>query len=181
MNRRHFLFAALSSSLPLVCPACGTYPRSRDFPSRGHGVEIPRFLFFPEYARSAVSSPQRVEALSIALNQRTRTATIQFTNNRELIFPSVDTFRTLLVRGNQRSAVLIKNLASWVLDSTCEALRPKLEYSHWTRLKTDFGRLQKQPVLDAVSLQSVFELLTDLDRTLPREIGWNGSRFSTSA
>src|SRR5262249_12571878 len=98
MNRRHFLSAALSSSLHLVCLGCGTYPQNRDLRSRGHGVEIPRFLFFPEYVRPAVSSPIRIEALSIALNQSTHTATVQFTNNRELVFLSTDTFRTLLAR-----------------------------------------------------------------------------------
>src|SRR5262249_18297205 len=135
-----------------------------------------------------VSSPIRIEALSIALNQSTHTATVQFTNNRELVFLSTDTFRTLLARGDQRSAVLIKNLASRVLDSTWEALRPKfkvlgpkLDYSHWIRVKADFEHFQTQPVLDALTLQSVFELRTDLDRTLPREIGWNGSRFLTKA
>lgn len=155
-TRRHFIIemAILCSGLP------GRILADVPLDSVALSTAVPKLLFFPQCNQRLESTPQYCQkTLTVtALQLNSSTVTVHFSNSRIIEFPADQTFNSAIKQHKLREGILIKSLSAYLIDALYRFIRPKT-ISFYSRVKLNFIKFQEQPVLEALTLRTVYQLV----------------------
>ncbi len=176
ISRRSFLTAMSAFLLGACLPARRARAAWR---ALSDGIRVPALLFFPELRQVERSQRPAVETIGLEVSGDSgESVVVAFSTGQTLELPAELSFRELRSRGDLRTGVRLKNLASWLLEAAWLDSRSRCRPDDYPSLKSDFLKLQEQTVLDAVTAESLVRLVGDLGSM--DEIGsieWRRSEF----